>query len=79
MGSGSGKRHARSVNSSINSELFQMYRIAAFGLLLLILGMLTGGVLALVVLGLAGFTYGIRRLDSDISAWDGLANGFASA
>jgi hypothetical protein len=60
-------------------ELVQMYRMATIGLGVLLLGILTGGILALVVLGLAGFTYGVRRLDADINAWDGLANGFASA
>jgi uncharacterized membrane protein len=72
------KRHDRRANSSINSELFQMYRMAAFGLTLVILGILTGGVLALVVLGLVAFAFGVRRLDSDISPWDGMATGFAS-
>jgi hypothetical protein len=48
-----------------------MYRMATIGLALLILGILTGGIIALVVLGLAGFAYGVRRLDSDIHAWDG--------
>jgi hypothetical protein len=56
-----------------------MYRMATIGLGLLLLGILTGGIIALVILGLAGFTYGVRRLDSDVRAWDGLANGFASA
>ena len=65
-------------NSSIDSELFQMYQLAAFGLVVLILGILSGGVLALVALGLGAFTYGVRRLDSDVNAWDGLATGFAS-
>jgi uncharacterized membrane protein len=77
MVSGSGTRHARQVNSSIDSELFQMYRIAAFGLLLLILGILTGGVVALVVLLLAAFSYAVRTLDSDVDAWDGMAASFA--
>jgi uncharacterized membrane protein len=54
-----------------------MYRMAAFGLSLVILGILTGGVLALVILGLVAFSFGVRRLDSDISAWDGMATGFA--
>ena len=54
-----------------------MYRTAAFGLVLLILGILTGGVLALVVLLLTAFTYAVRRLDSDIDAWDGMATSFA--
>lgn len=56
-----------------------MYRMATIGLGLLLLGILTGGIIALVILGLAGSTYGVRRLDSDIRAWDGMANGFASA
>ena len=55
-----------------------MYRMAAFGLSLVILGILTGGVLALVLLLLVAFTYGVRRLDSDIDAWDGMAGGGAS-
>jgi hypothetical protein len=56
-----------------------MYRMATIGLGLLILGILTGGIIALVVLGLAGFAYGVRRLDSDIHAWDGMASGSVSA
>ncbi len=55
-----------------------MYQLAAFGLVLLILGILTGGVFALVVLGLVGFSYAVRRLDSDVRAWDGMAVGFGS-
>lgn len=55
-----------------------MYRIAAFGLLLLVLGMLTGGVLALVVLLLTAFSYAVRTLDSDIDPYGGMAPGFAS-
>jgi mannose/fructose/N-acetylgalactosamine-specific phosphotransferase system component IIC len=54
-----------------------MYRIVAFAILLLNTGILTGGVLALVVLGLVAFSYGVRRLDSDITARDALATGFA--
>jgi uncharacterized membrane protein len=77
MVSSSGRRHARRVNSSFDSELSQMYRFAAFGLLLLILGILTGGVLALVVLLLAAFSYAVRLLDSDIDAWDGMTASFA--
>lgn len=56
-----------------------MYRTATIGLGLLVLGILTGGIIAFVALGLAAFVYGIRRLDSDIHAWDGPANGFAGA
>ena len=55
-----------------------MYRIATFGLLLLVLGMLTGGVLALVVLLLTAFSYAVRTLDSDIDPYGGMAPGFAS-
>jgi hypothetical protein len=55
-----------------------MYRIAAFGFVLLLLGILSGGVLALVLLLLAAFTYAVRALDSDINPWDGLASGYAS-
>ena len=56
-----------------------MYRTATLGLALLIIGILTGGIIAFVILGLVGFVYGVRRLDSDIHAWDGQANGFAGA
>jgi hypothetical protein len=40
-------------------------------------GILTGGVLALVILGLVAFAFGVRRLDSDITAWDGMGLSFA--
>lgn len=59
--------------------VLDMVRMATIGLALLILGILTGGMIAFVVLGLAGFAYGVRRLDSDIRPWDGLASGTASA
>ncbi len=55
-----------------------MVRTATLGLGLLVLGIMTG-IIALVAHGLAGCAYGIRRLDSDIHAWDGPANGFAGA
>jgi hypothetical protein len=55
-----------------------MYRIAAFGLLLLILGVLSGGVLALVGLLLGAFTYAVRILDEDIDPYGGMVIGFAS-
>jgi hypothetical protein len=47
--------------------------LAAIGILLLVLGILTGGILALVALGRIGSIIGVRRLDSDIHAWDGQA------
>lgn len=55
-----------------------MYRIAAFSLLLLILGTLSGGVLALVGVLLGAFTYGVRTLDDDIDPWGGSVIGFAA-
>ena len=55
-----------------------MYQIAAFGLLLLILGILSGGVLALVVLLLGAFTYAVRTLDDDVDPWGGSVIGFAA-
>ena len=55
-----------------------MINLAALGIILLVLGILTGGMLALVALGLIGTIVGIRRLDSDVRAWDGQAIGSAS-
>lgn len=55
-----------------------MFRIAAFGLLLLILGIVSGGVLALVGLLLGAFTYAVRTLDDDIDPYGGMVIGFAS-
>ena len=55
-----------------------MKHLAGLGILLLVLAILSGWIVALFALGLVAVVAGIRRLDADIHAWDGLAIRFAS-
>ena len=47
--------------------------LAAIGVIFLVLGILSGAILAFAALGLLGAIVGVRRLDTDVRPGDGLA------